>query len=75
MNKAKLKQSIKQAENNMDYRIEFYCGEVLTGLIYGGDTVECSYNIEKKYGNIYCIYFNYEQNVAICFDRFELVSI
>ena len=75
MNKAKLKQAIKKAEKDMDYRIEFYCGEVLTGLIYGGDPVECGYNIEKKYDNIYCIYFNYEQNVAICFDRFELVSI
>ena len=43
MNKTKLKQAIKKAEKDMDYRIEFYCGEVLTGLIYGGDPVECGY--------------------------------
>ena len=29
MNKTKLKQAIKKAEKDMDYRIEFYCGEVL----------------------------------------------
>lgn len=75
MNKAKLKQAIKQAEKSIDYRVEFYCGDVLTGLISGGDPVECGYYIEKKDDRTYCIYFNYEQNVAIVFDRFELRSL
>ena len=71
MDKAKLKQAIKKAENDIDYRVEFYCGNVLTGLIFGGDPVE-DYNIEKKCDGTYCIYFSYKQNVAIVFDSFKL---
>ena len=75
MNKAKLKQAIKQAEKSIDYRVEFYCGKILTGLILGGAPVGCGYNIENGYKKTYLIYFNYEQNVVIVFDRFELRSL
>lgn len=32
MNKAKLKQAIKKAEKDMDYRIEFYCSNILVKI-------------------------------------------
>ena len=75
MNKAKLKAAIKKVEKDIDYRIEFYNGNVLAGLIWGGNELDFEYHIEPKLDKTYCIYFGFMQNVAIVFDRFELYSV
>ena len=70
-----MRKAIKQVEKDGDYRIEFYNGNVLAGLIWGGNELDFEYHIEQKWDKTYGIHFGFMQNVAIVFDRFEIHSV